>query len=203
MLKIGITGGIGSGKTTVCRIFEKLGIPIYYADDRAKKLMVEKKEIINQVKKIFGKRAYYKNGKLNRKHISKIAFSNPEKLHALNAIVHPAVEKDATEWSQRQKNTPYTIKEAALIFESGSHRSLDKIITVTAPQLLRIQRVMQRDQTTEAAVLARISKQMPEEEKVKKSDFIILNDGSESLILQIWKIHQQLKSLSQQKNSKS
>jgi len=195
MLKIGITGGIGSGKTTVCKIFEKFGIPVYYADDRAKKLMVENPEIVEKIKSIFGKRAYHKSGSLYRQHIARIAFSKPEKLKQLNAVVHPAVAKDSMDWIKAQKNVPYTLKEAALLVEVGSYKLLDKLIVVTAPQTVRIQRVMNRDKTDRKAVEARISKQMPEEEKLKFADFEIKNDGSESLIKQVWEIHEKLKSL--------
>lgn len=195
MLKVGITGGIGSGKTTVCKIFEKFGIPIYYADDRAKNLMINNQEIIDKVKFIFGNNSYLKDGQLNRKHISSQAFSNPEKLKALNEVVHPAVADDTIEWHNAQQNVPYTLKEAALIVETGGHKALDKLIVVSAPQSVRIQRVMDRDNLSKSAVLARINKQLPEEEKLKHADYIINNDGTESLLLQIWKIHLELKSL--------
>ncbi len=196
MLQVGITGGIGSGKTTVCKIFEKFGIPIYYADERAKNLMISSREIIDKVKLIFGKESYFKNGKLNRKHISKQAFSDPSKLKLLNAVVHPAVANDTFVWHNAQTNVPYTLKEAALIIETGGHKILDKLIVVSAPQDVRIQRVMDRDGVSKKAVLARIEKQLPEDEKLKHADFVINNDGTETLLLQIWKIHIKLKSLS-------
>lgn len=191
MLNIGITGGIGSGKTTVCKIFEKLGIPVYYADDRAKQLMIEKTEIIEQITEIFGKRAYYKNGKLNRRHIAKIAFSTPDKLKALNAVVHPAVKQDGIDWAKAQKNAPYTLKEAALMIESGNYKVMDKLVVVAAPEKIRLARVMSRDDATKAEVKARMDKQLPEAEKIKLADYVINNDGSKSLILQIWKLHQE------------
>ena len=194
MLNVGITGGIGSGKTTVCKIFERFGIPIYYADDRAKKLMITNQEIIDKVKHIFGKNSYLKSGQLNRSLISKEAFSNPEKLKALNAVVHPAVAKDTLDWQSSLNDVPYSLKEAALIIETGGHLFLDKLIVVSTPQDIRIQRVMNRDDTKKEAVLARMKKQLPEEEKLKHADYIIKNDGSESLILQVWKIHLELKS---------
>ena len=118
-LKVGITGGIGSGKTTVCKIFETLGIPVYYADDRAKTLMVEDEKLISDIKNIFGVEAYSPNGELNRKHIADIAFHNLLKLKELNAVVHPAVLEDGNRWHAEQKDVPYTLKEAALIFEIG------------------------------------------------------------------------------------
>lgn len=192
MRQIGITGGIGSGKTTVCKIFATLGIPIYYADTEAKRLMVEDEELISQIKIIFGEAAYFEDGGLNRKHVAQIAFGNPAKLALLNAAVHPAVARDGIRWNAEQKDVPYTLKEAALLFESGSNKSLDKIICVTAPLELRIKRVLERDQTTREAVLARADKQLPEELKVQQSDFVVINDGQQLLIPQIYEIHRQL-----------
>jgi dephospho-CoA kinase len=191
-LKIGITGGIGSGKTTVCKVFETLGIPVYYADDRAKALMVEDKNLINFIKQTFGKEAYLPDGSLNRALISHIAFSNPLKLTELNAAVHPAVLLDGEKWHKAQKGVPYTLKEAALLYESGSDAVLDKIITVFTPKNIRIERVLERGGLTREEIEARISKQMPDEEKVKKADFIIFNDGKKSLIEQVLAIHHKL-----------
>ena len=190
--KIGVTGGIGSGKTTVCRIFKTLGIPIYYADDRAKALMIEDKALIKSIKKIFGAAAYHKDGSLNREHIAGIAFGNKGKLALLNAAVHPAVAEDGKNWHRKQRSVPYTVKEAALLFEAGSYQQLDYIITVTAPEAIRIQRVIKRDKTTKKQVKARIDKQMPEAEKVKLSDFVIDNDGEQALIPQVVAIHRKL-----------
>lgn len=192
-LKIGITGGIGSGKTTVCKIFETLGIPVYYADERAKWLMTNDATLVKEIKGLFGESAY-ENGQLNRAFIAQIAFNDPEKLNQLNALVHPAVQRDGNAWQEAQPNVPYTIKEAALLFESGSYLYLNKIIVVTAPLDVRIQRVIHRDHTNRAAVEARIAKQMPEEEKVKRADFIIVNDGATALIPQVLNIHQVLQS---------
>jgi dephospho-CoA kinase len=190
-LKIGITGGIGSGKTTVCKIFETLGIPVYYADERAKWLMTNDLELVKNIKILFGKAAY-NDGILNRSYIAEIAFSDPQKLEQLNSLVHPAVLRDGEIWQESHPNVPYTLKEAALLFESGSYKQLDKIIVVTAPLELRIQRVLQRDQTSREAVEARIAKQMLEEEKIKRADFIIINDNTHALIPQVLQIHRQL-----------
>ena len=192
MLKVGITGGIGSGKTTVCKIFETLGIPVYYADDRAKWLMMHDQGLKKQIIEIFGPAAYLENGQLNRTYIGQIAFTTPDKLKALNAAVHPAVAKDSVIWNKAQKEVPYTLKEAALLFEAGSYKLLDKIITVTAPVEMRIERVMQRDQVDRAAVLARMDKQWPEKEKVERADFVINNDDQKGLIKQVLAIHQAL-----------
>jgi dephospho-CoA kinase len=190
-LKIGITGGIGSGKTTVCKIFETLGIPVYYADERAKSLMTNDLELIKNIKILFGATAY-ENGILNRSHIAQIAFSDPQKLGQLNALVHPAVLRDGEIWQEAQGNVPYTLKEAALLFESGSYKQLDKIIVVTAPLEERIERVMQRDQVFREEVEVRIAKQMSEEEKIKRADFIIKNDNAHPLIPQVLAIHKEL-----------
>ena len=191
-LKIGVTGGIGSGKTTVCRIFESLDIPVYYADDRAKTLMANDPILMEQIIDNFGPSSYFSDGGLNRGFIAGIVFQQPEKLIILNQIVHPAVRTDGLKWHKEQKRVPYTIKEAALMIESGNYKGMDKIIVVTAPIEARIQRVMKRDKVDEAAVNARINKQMPEKEKLKYADFIITNDGNHSLIKQVIKIHQSL-----------
>jgi len=197
MLKIGITGGIGSGKTTVCKIFELLHIPVYYADERAKQLMIEDKDLITRIQEVFGEAAYHTNGTLNRAHLAAEAFSDAEKLAQLNAIVHPAVAKDGAKWQtlQEKNGVLYTLKEAALLFESGSHQRLDKIITVFAPKILRIERVLQRDQTNKVAIEARMNKQMPEAEKLELTHFIINNNGEQLLLPQIINIHQTLISL--------
>ncbi|AEE53544.1 dephospho-CoA kinase [Haliscomenobacter hydrossis] len=192
MQHLGITGGIGSGKTTVCKIFETLGIPVYYADERAKYLMSHDRELIAGISTLFGPEAYLEPQVLNRAHIAQHAFNDQEKLAQLNALVHPAVARDGLEWQTAQHNVPYTLKEAALLFESGSYRALDQIIVVTAPIELRIQRVMARDAAKREAVEARISKQMPEEEKVNLADFVIYNDGVRALIPQVLAIHRGL-----------
>ncbi len=191
-LKVGITGGIGSGKTTVCKIFETLGIPVYYADERAKWLMANDTTLKSKIKQLLGDSAYDQEGQLDRKHIAQIVFHDPEMLKQLNAIVHPAVANDSRDWNRAQSQAPYTLREAALIFEVGIDKQLDYVIVVTAPLPLRIERVLGRDATSREAIEARISKQMPEEEKVKRADFVILNDGEHSLIHQVLAIHQQL-----------
>ena len=204
-LKVGITGGIGSGKTTVCQIFETLGIPIYYADDRAKALMTDDKELVKSIKSAFGEESYLSDGSLNRKHIADLAFHNPLKLKELNALVHPAVIRDGNRWHQEQINAPYTLKEAALMFESDSYKNLDKIMTVFAPTELRLERAILRGlaanpranrEALKMDIEARMAKQISEEEKMKRSDFVIYNDGVQALIPQVLDIHQQLLSLS-------
>ena len=190
MLRIGITGGIGSGKSTVAKIFETLGIPVYYADDASKRLMNENEELKKAIQKNFGS-ATYTDGLLNRKLLSSLVFNNPEKLTLLNSIVHPAIIKDAADWMQQQK-APYAIKEAALIFESGSQAQLDKVIGVYAPAAIRINRVMQRDNATREEVISRMNKQINEEIKMRLCDYVVVNDEQELLIPQVVELHKKL-----------
>jgi len=193
-LRVGITGGIGSGKTTVCHIFESLGIPVYVADYWAKWLIMNDPEVKQAITGLFGPEAYLPDGAYNRALVSGIVFHDPEKLAALNAAVHPAVERHARAWheAQAQQGVPYTLKEAALLVENRSYQLLDRLIVVTAPEDLRIRRVMQRDGISEAAVLARMKNQLPEAEKVQVADFVIVNDGAQSLVQQVWAVHQVL-----------
>ncbi len=193
MLKIGLTGGIGSGKTTVAKIFEVLGIPVYYADDSAKKLMNNDPELIQKIKLNFGDDVYI-NNQLNRQLLASKVFGNKEKLDILNAIVHPATLKDADEWMKKQ-HSPYIIKEAALIFEIGSEKILDYVIAVSAPVSLRIKRVIERDGITEEDVQKRINGQMNEVEKLNRSDYIIYNDEVQLLIPQVIQLHELFLSL--------
>ncbi len=183
MLRIGITGGIGSGKSTVAKIFETLGIPVYYADDASKKLMNDNEELKKAIQKNFGS-ATYTDGKLNRKQLSSLVFNDPGKLALLNSIVHPATIKDAEEWMQKQ-TAPYAIKEAALIFESGSQEHLDKVIGVYAPSTIRINRVMQRDNVSRDEVISRMKRQIDEEIKMRLCDYVIVNDEQQLLIPQV------------------
>lgn len=190
MLKIGLTGGIGSGKSTVARIFEVLGIPVYYADEAAKRLMNENEYLRNEIRREFGEEAYT-NGKLNRAFVSSRVFNDKEKLHQLNALVHPVTIRDAEEWMEHQK-TSYIIKEAALIFESGSAQKLDYVIGIYAPQILRIQRVMLRDNITRQEVIERMKNQIDEDIKMKLCDFVITNDEKDLVIPQIIEVHRKL-----------
>jgi dephospho-CoA kinase len=190
MLKIGLTGGIGSGKTTVARIFEVLGIPVYYADEAAKNLMNSDPQLKQQIMQRFGT-AVYKEGKLDRHFLGSLVFSDTEKLRQLNEIVHPATQKDAAHWMSLQ-TTPYAIKEAALIFEAGLRPDFDYVIGVTAPESLRISRVIKRDQSSREKVLDRIRQQMNEEEKMKLCDFVIVNDEKEAVLPQTIRVHESL-----------
>lgn len=190
MLKIGLTGGIGSGKSTVAKVFETLGIPVYYADDAAKRLMNTNQELKATLISHFGE-ATYVSGELDRKHLASIVFNNKEKLDLLNSLIHPVTIQDADEWMNRQ-SAPYSIKEAALLFESGATEKLDYVIGVYAPQHLRIQRVMQRDGLSTDEVLKRISRQIDEEMKMKLCNFVIRNSDRELVLPQILAIHQTL-----------
>jgi dephospho-CoA kinase len=190
MLKIGLTGGIGSGKTTVAHIFEVLGIPVFYADDAAKRLMNEDENLKQQIIGHFGEESYV-DGKLNRSYLSDIVFSDAEKTKLINSIIHPATIANAELWMNKQI-APYAIKEAALIFEAAAEKYLDLVIGVQTPLHLRIQRVMQRDNITEEAVQTRMQKQMNEDEKMSRCNFVIVNDEKELLIPQVVRLHEKL-----------
>jgi dephospho-CoA kinase len=195
-IQIGITGGIGSGKSLVCRIFHVVGVPVYDADSRAKKLMTTDGILIDQIKKEFGTLSYDEKGALNRELLSNTVFNNPDKLAKLNSLVHPRVAVDYNKWMLEQSGAKYCLKEAALLFEAGSYQSLDKIIVVTAPDELRIKRVLQRDpQRSRAEVEKIIKNQMPQEEKILKSDFVIKNDESELVVPQVLKLHEWLNAM--------
>ena len=201
MLRVGITGGIGSGKSTVAKVFEVLGIPVYYADDAAKRLMNEDEDLKKNLRLNFGEDVYT-NGILNRPYLSSIVFNNPEKLQLLNSIVHPVTIADAANW-MKQQIAPYTIKEAALIFESGSQEGLDKVIGVYAPAPLRILRAMKRDNISKEEVLARMNKQIDEEIKMRLCDYVIKNDEQEMVLPQVLELHKQLLVLSSELGVKS
>ncbi|MCL6258672.1 dephospho-CoA kinase [Aquiflexum sp. TKW24L] len=191
-LLIGITGGIGSGKSTVARIFSILGIPIYFADDRAKWLMANDADLKKEIISNFGKESYSDSGKLNREFLAAQVFSDEEKVKTINELVHPAVKADFEKWAANQK-APYVLKEAALLFETGSSKDLDKVINVSAPIRIRISRVLMRDShRNEKQVNDIIDKQLPDEEKNKLADFVIKNADNKLLIPQVLEIHRQL-----------
>lgn len=192
-LKIGITGGIGVGKSVVTKIFKLLGIPTYDADKEAKDIMIKNDAVRDALISAFGSEVYFVDGSLNREWLGKRVFSNSVELKKLNAIVHPAVIQDADDWANSQTST-YSVKEAALLFESGSYKKLDINILVVSPLELRIKRVMERDRVDREEVLRRISKQMPEEEKEKLADYLIYNDDEHSLIDQVIDLHQKFNS---------
>lgn len=190
MLKVGLTGGIGSGKSTVAKVFETLGIPVYKADDEAKRLMTTDPELIKQIKFHFTDQAY-QNNKLNKPYLSAVVFNNKRQLELLNSIVHPFTIEDGKAWMERQK-TPYAIKEAALIFESGSQGEFDIIIGVYAPETLRIHRTIQRDKTNKDQVKSRMENQIKEEVKMKLCDEVLINNEQELLLPQIVALHEKI-----------
>ena len=192
-LRIGLTGGFGSGKSTIAKIFEVLGIPVYYADLEAKRIMNEDTELRAEIIRHFGENSYVER-QLNRSYLSSIVFENKEKLALLNSLVHPATIRDSKEWIEKQ-TTPYAIKEAALIFESGSQEYLDYVIGVSAPAHLRIQRAMRRDNLTRGQVQQRMSKQIEEVIKMHLCDFIIYNDEVKPVIPQVLELHKKLTAL--------
>lgn len=188
-MKIGVTGGIGSGKSTVCQIFEHLNVPVYDADIRAKALMQDNPELKKQIRKTFGWDTYDEKDQLNRSYLAKVVFNDAKKLSTLNSLVHPAVFEDYRQWVALQQDYPYSIKEAALMFETDSFKELDKIIVVTAPINTRLERVVQRDNVKNDDVLKRMENQMSDRERIAKADFIIKNDGKSSLINQVLQLH--------------
>lgn len=191
MYKVGITGGIGSGKTTICKVFEILGIPVFYADTVAKQIMVEDSLLIEGIKSTFGNESYLPGGTLNNKHIASIVFNNEVELQKLNALVHPGVFRAFDTWEKQVGgiSVPYTLKEAALLFESGSYKMCDTNILVTAPIDIKINRVMQRDKVTAEQVKARMDKQMSDDDKAKLANHFIMNDEVHSIIEQVLNLH--------------
>jgi dephospho-CoA kinase len=186
MLKIGLTGGVGSGKTTVSKIFASLGVPVFYADDIAKKIMNEDELLKQEIINLFGEEAYTET--LNRKHIADIVFKDAFKLEQLNALIHPRTIDAASKW-MNQQTASYVIKEAALMFEAGAATNLDYIIGVYAPQNLRINRVTKRDKFTRAQVLERMNNQIDETIKMKLCDFVIVNDEQQAVLPQVLSLH--------------
>jgi len=194
MIIVGLTGGIGSGKSTVAKIFESFGIPVYDSDKEAKRLMTSSKSLKKKLIQLFGKKSFEHN-KLNKNYISSKVFKNPDLLQKLNEIVHPAVKNHFLEWTTKQESD-YVIQETALIFENQSQDNYDAIILVTAPKDERIQRVMERDGVQEVKVLERMSNQLNDDDKIELSDFVIENLNLEYTHEQVYKIHNQLRSKS-------
>lgn len=190
MKVVGLTGGIGSGKSTVAKMFAKLEVPIYIADDEAKKLMHENEEVKNQIVALFGEEAYV-NNRLNRTYIADLVFNDKKLLEKLNAVVHPAVANHFLTWKNTQESN-YVIKEAAILFENGGYKKCDYTILVTAPEEIRINRVIKRDHTTKSKVLERLKNQWADVEKIPLADFVIKNTDLEKTWLQVNKIHNKL-----------
>ena len=191
MLKIGITGGIGSGKTTVCRVFELLGIPIFYADTVAKLIMNTDPALKEEILKTFGEKSYLMDGELNRSYISSIVFKNEFELNKLNALVHPAVFRAFDKWLAIHHDAPYIIKEAALLFETKSYTMCDLSVLVVSPEALRVKRVIARDAISQDEIALRMKRQLSDEQKMKLADHILFNDESRLLIPQILELDQQ------------
>jgi len=189
-LKIGITGGIGTGKTLICKIFQTLGAPILNADQLAKQVMVENEGLKNSLKAEFGENIYFSDGQLNRKLLSSLVFTDKDKLDILNKHVHKVVIEESINWANSQ-TAPYCVKEAALLFESGSYQHNDFNILVVAPLEIRIKRVMERDQVTREEVIRRIENQWPDDKKKELADFIIINDNQQAILPQVLKLHTQ------------
>jgi dephospho-CoA kinase len=190
-LQVGITGGIGSGKSLVSHIFKCFGIPVYDADSQAKKLMISDPVLIKQIKSAFGDKAYQDDGALDRSFISKATFGNPEKLTVLNGLVHPRVAEDYKNWLLKNQDSKYVLREAALLYEVGADRSIDRMIVVSAPEELRINRVLSRDKhRTRADIQSIIKNQWSEDEKLKRADHIIYNDDEHMVIPQVLLLHE-------------
>lgn len=193
MKKIGITGGIGAGKSLICEVFQLLGIPNYPADYRAKWLQSNDSELKAKIARHFGEKAYINSGELNREYLSKVVFGDDEKLKLLNSLVHPAVGNDFENWCAQHADKPYVLKEAALLFETGSYKQLDATINVHANQELRLKRTLDRDpQRTQESVLAIMKKQFSDEERMELADYMIFNDESRSVIKQVMELHEEL-----------
>lgn len=191
MLKVGVTGGIGSGKTTVCKVFELLGIPVFYADDVAKSIMQTDPVLKTALLNTFGDNSYTKDGMLNRAYISSIVFNDKQELEKLNSLVHPAVLRAFDNWVLEHHEYPYVIKEAALLYESGGFKMCNKSILVIAPTLIKMNRVKLRDGISEEDIQLRMNRQFSDEMKIKYADHILNNDEKQLLIPQIIQLHQQ------------
>ncbi|MDQ3048582.1 MAG: dephospho-CoA kinase [Bacteroidota bacterium] len=189
MIKVGITGGLGSGKSTVCKLFSLLGVPVYYSDEESKNILESDVVVKAAVVREFGEGVLDLNGAIDRKLLAGIVFSDKNKLAKLNAITHPAVASHFAAWAELHKNSPYILKEAAILFESGADKQVDKVILVTAPQDLRIRRAMKRNRITAELALLRINNQLSDSDKASRSHYIIVNDEQEMLIPQVLKTH--------------
>jgi dephospho-CoA kinase len=190
MIKVGLTGNIGTGKSIVSRIFETLGVPVYHADEIAKKFLLDRK-IQQAIKDKFGE-AVFTDGMIDRKKLASIVFNDQNALDYLNSLIHPKVHEDLKNWFDLQSVHPYVIHEAAILFESGFYKEFDKIITVTAPVEISISRVMQRDAVGKEAVEKRMRHQWRQEQKIELSHYIILNDENHLVIPQVLAIHNEL-----------
>jgi len=193
-LIVGITGGIGSGKSTVCKVFEGLGIPVFKADDVSRTISDVNQSVIEKIKTAFGN-DMYANGKLNRPKMAALVFSNKDELAKLNSIIHPAVRQEFANWKEKNANAPYLLYEAAILFESGAALLTDKKILVTALQETRINRVMQRDNIKREEVESRIKNQWSDEQKIALADYVLLNDDNAPVLEQVLALDKILRAL--------
>lgn len=188
MLKVGVTGGIGSGKSLVCKVFSLLGVPVYNADRRALHLAESHPAIVEGYTKLLGDKAYFKDGRLNRPFVASKIFSNPVLLKGINQLVHPFIQKDFIDWS-RNFDVPFVIEEAAILLESGANQHLDRVILVSAPEELRVQRVMYRDGVQADKVMQRMARQWTDAQRKPHCEYCILNDNQQLLLPQIFSIY--------------
>lgn len=191
MIKVGLTGGIGSGKSTVAKILISEGIPVYIADEKSKFILDNSPDVIKAVSEEFGEDIYV-SGIADRRLLASLVFDNPERLAKLNSILHPAVERDFEQWAQQHKDAPYVIEESAILFESNAHRNMDFIVTVSAPEEVRIERATRRDNCSREAVAARIKNQMSDQQREQGADFVIVADNKQLLIPQVLELHNKL-----------
>ncbi|WP_333908723.1 dephospho-CoA kinase [Marinigracilibium pacificum] len=190
---IGVTGGIGAGKSTVCKVFSALGVPVYDADSRAKLLLANDEELKVKIIEAFGEESYLPNGLPNRSYLAEKVFSDEGNINLINSLVHPAVGKDFENWVSQNNDHKYLIKEAALLFEAGSYKALDQVIHVSVPKEIRLNRVLLRDsQRSKEQVLAIMDKQWGEGKKKKLADLVVYNDNEQSVLEPVIKLHNQL-----------
>lgn len=190
MIKVGLTGGIGSGKSLVSEIFSQLGIPVFNADNEAKIILNQNTDVINSIKSTFGN--VYIGNEINKKKIASIIFNDPDALKKINSIIHPKVHEYFQTWISEQKDAKYIIEEAAILFESNAYKDMDITINVYADELIRINRVVKRDKTTIEAVKSRIKNQLSDDDRIKLADYTIYNNGDKMLLPQILEIHSKI-----------
>ena len=192
MVKVGVTGGIGSGKSTVCKIFEILGIPIFHSDYEARKLYSDDEEVIGSLKAWYGKSIYRLEKEVDKEKLAEIIYKDPFELKRINALIHPKVRERFAEWINRHESLPYVINESALLFETGISESFDLIVNVAAPLEMRIERIISRDGRTKEEILAIANKQLSETDRIKRADITIHNDDTQHLIPQVLDAHSQI-----------
>lgn len=190
MLKIGITGGIGSGKSTICNLFRNLGVPIFSSDEEGRKILNEDEEVREEIKKLYGQDMFHSNGEIDRPRLASLVFSDPTAMENVVNLVHPKVQAKYEKWCVKNESSPYTLKEAAILFESGYYHDLDKIINVFAPKEVRMERVIKRDKSIKEEVMKRMRFQYTDEERNKLADFILMNEDLDSLLPQVMELHE-------------